>query len=45
MHDSLEGVAQFELKLFEYNSENVLSLLSRIYSFDYGYLERKNRPT
>lgn len=49
MHDILEGVAQFEIKLlFEYLSENVLSkqdLLSRIYSFDYGYLERKNRPT
>ena len=49
MHDILEGVAQFELKLLlEYLSENVLSkpdLLSRIYAFDYGYVERKNRPT
>lgn len=49
MHDILEGVAQFEMKLlFEFLSENLLSksdLLSRIYAFDYGYLERKNRPT
>ncbi|KAK2864168.1 hypothetical protein Q7C36_003322 [Tachysurus vachellii] len=49
MHDILEGVAQYEIKLlFEYLSENFLSkpgLLSRIYAFDYGYLERKNRPT
>ena len=49
MHDILEGVAQYEMKLLlEYLSENVLSksgLLSRIYAFDYGYLERKNRPT
>lgn len=49
MHDILEGVAQYELKLlFEYLSENILSkpdLLSRIYAFDYGYVECKNRPT
>ena len=49
MHDILEGVSQFEIKLLlEYLSENVLSksdLVSRIYAFDYGYLERKNRPT
>ncbi|CAI5668325.1 unnamed protein product [Oreochromis niloticus] len=49
MHDILEGVAQYEIKLLmEYLSENVLSkndLLSRVYAFDYGYLERKNRPT
>ena len=49
MHYILEGVAQYEMKLLlEYLSENVLSksgLLSRIYAFDYGYLERKNRPT
>lgn len=49
MHDILEGVAQFEIKLlFEYLTENVLSrpdVLSRCYAFDYGYLERKNRPT
>lgn len=49
MLDILEGVAQFEIKLLlEYLSENFLSkpdLLSRIYAFDYGYVERKNRPT
>lgn len=49
MHDILEGVAQYEIKLLlEYLSENFLlkpGLLSRIYAFDYGYLERKNRPT
>ncbi|XP_038137605.1 uncharacterized protein LOC119781269 [Cyprinodon tularosa] len=49
MHDILEGVGQDEIKLLlEYMSENFLSkpdLLSRIYAFDYGYLERKNRPT
>lgn len=49
MHDVLEGVAQYELKLLmEYLSENVLSkpdLLCRVYAFDYGYVERKNRPT
>ncbi|MCI4374945.1 hypothetical protein PGIGA_G00012370, partial [Pangasianodon gigas] len=45
MHDLLEGVVQFEMKLlFEYLSENVVTqseLLTRIYSYDYGYLERK----
>ena len=48
MHDILEGVAQYELKLlFEYLSENFLSKpdLSRIYAFDYGYVECKKRPT
>ncbi len=49
MHDLLEGVVQFEMKLlFGYLSEKCVTrseLLSRIYSFDYGYLERKNRPT
>lgn len=49
MHDILEGVAQCEIKLlFEYLSANFISkpdLFSRIYAFDYGYLERKNRPT
>jgi len=49
MHDLLEGVVQFEMKLlFEYLSEKFVTrseLLSRIYSYDYGYLERKNRPT
>ncbi len=49
MHDLLEGVVQFEMKLlFEDLSEKCVTrseLLSRIYSFDYGYLERENRPT
>ncbi|XP_051947286.1 uncharacterized protein LOC127618717 [Xyrauchen texanus] len=49
MHDLLEGVAQYEIKLlFGYLTQNFISeedLLSRIYSFDYGFLERKNRPT
>lgn len=49
MHNVLEGVALFEIKLLlEYLSDNVLSkpdTLSRIYAFDYGYLECKNLPT
>lgn len=49
MHDILEGVAQYEMKLlFGYLTENLISkndLLLRIYSFDFGYTERKNRPT
>ena len=49
MHDILEGVAQYEIKLVsEYLSENVLSkpdLFYRIRAFDYEYLERKNSPT
>lgn len=49
MHDLLEGVAQYEIKLlFGHLTHNFISeedLLSRIYSFDYGFLERKNRPT
>lgn len=49
MHDILEGVAQYEIKLLlNYLAEFFLSKLdvcSRIYAFDYGYLERKNRPT
>lgn len=49
MHDILEGVTQYELKLlFGYMTENFISkndLLLRIYSFDFGYTERRNRPT
>lgn len=49
MHDLLEGVAQYELKLlFGYLIQHFISeqdLLSRIYSFDYGFLDGKNRPT
>ncbi|XP_056439497.1 uncharacterized protein LOC130376301 isoform X1 [Gadus chalcogrammus] len=49
MHDLLEGVAQYEVKLlFDYLAKNFLSsehILLRIYGYSYGYLDRKNRPT
>lgn len=49
MHDILEGVGQYEVKLlFEYLMEHFISkesLLNRIYAFNYGYLEKKNKPT
>ncbi len=50
MHDILEGVGQFELKLlFGYLSHNNLisktDVCNRIYSYNYGFVERKNRPT
>lgn len=49
MHDLLEGVAQYEIKLlFGYLTQHFISeqdLLSRIYGFDYGFLERKKHPT
>lgn len=45
MHDLLEGVVQYEIKLlFGYLTQHFMSeqdLLSRIYGFDYGFLERK----
>ncbi|XP_040924480.2 uncharacterized protein LOC114846307 isoform X1 [Betta splendens] len=48
MHDILEGVAQFEVKLIlEYLQKNILTskqLARRIESFNYGYTERRNRP-
>lgn len=48
MHDLLEGVAQYELKcLFVYLKEKHVTLEelnSRIQSFDYGFMERNNRP-
>lgn len=48
MHDILEGVAQYELKLlFLYFKEQHVTLEelnSRIQSFDYGFMERNNRP-
>ncbi|XP_041825358.1 uncharacterized protein LOC121629700 [Melanotaenia boesemani] len=47
MHDILEGVAQYELKLlFSYFKERVTlgELNLRIESFDYGFMERNNRP-
>ncbi|XP_017320801.1 uncharacterized protein LOC108264015 isoform X1 [Ictalurus punctatus] len=50
MHDLLEGVVQYELKLFfeylvkqDYVSLNTLS--DRIQSFNYGYTDRKNKPS
>lgn len=48
MHDILEGVGQYELKLlFSYFKEQHVTLEelnSRIQSFDYGFMERNNRP-
>ncbi|XP_048042264.1 uncharacterized protein LOC125265811 isoform X1 [Megalobrama amblycephala] len=48
MHDILEGVGQYEIKLLLEYLSGVISrqgICNRIYSFNYGYLERKNRPT
>ena len=49
MHDILEGVAQYEIKLlFEYLKQNFISnenILQRVYAFNYGFMDRKNRPT
>lgn len=49
MHDILEGVGQYEVKLlFLCLIEHFISkesLLNRLYAFDYGYLEKKNKPT
>ena len=48
MHDILEGVAQFEVKLvLQYIQENFLNaeqLAGRIHAFDYGYNQQRNRP-
>lgn len=48
IHDILEGVAQYELKpLCEYFKEQHVTLEElnlRIQSFDYGFMERSNRP-
>ncbi|XP_057706931.1 uncharacterized protein LOC130924402 [Corythoichthys intestinalis] len=48
MHDVLEGVAQYEMKLlFVYFKEHFVTLEElnlRIQSFDYGFMERNNRP-
>lgn len=45
MHDLLEGVVQYELKLvFQYlikNSISLSSLSERIVSFNYGYTEKE----
>ncbi|XP_041823596.1 uncharacterized protein LOC121628577 [Melanotaenia boesemani] len=50
MHDLLEGVVQYELKLvFQYLMKNgyisMNTLMDRINSFNYGYLERQNKPS
>lgn len=49
MHDILEGVAQYEVKLlFEYMSCGLIpcdSIPQRLYAFNYGFLDRNNRPT
>ena len=50
MHDLLEGVVQYELKLFfQYLIKNgyasIKTLLHRVQSFNYGFLERKNKPS
>lgn len=49
MHDLLEGVVQYELKLlFQYLVKDFIclnTLSQRIQSFNYGYNERKNRPS
>ena len=48
-HDILEGVGQYEVRLlFGYLIKHLISmeiLLNRVYAFNYGYLEKKNRPT
>ena len=49
MHDILEGVGQYEITLlFEYLIKHFISkedVLNRIYAFNYGYPEKKNKPT
>lgn len=50
MHDILEGVAQYELKLVyqhlvDTKRITMNDLCERIHAFNYGYMERKNRPT
>lgn len=45
MHDNLEGGGQYEIKLLLEYLSGVISrqgICNRIYSFNYGYLERKN---
>lgn len=45
MHDILEGVAQYEIKLlFEYLNQNFISnenILQRVYAFNYGCMDKK----
>ncbi|XP_041919960.1 uncharacterized protein LOC121684096 [Alosa sapidissima] len=48
MHDILEGVGQFEVKLvLQYIQDNFLNadqIAGRIHAFDYGYNQQRNRP-
>ncbi|XP_041935316.1 uncharacterized protein LOC121697735 [Alosa sapidissima] len=50
MHDLLEGVVQYELKLFfQYLIKNgyisLNSISDRMHSFNFGFTERKNKPS
>lgn len=49
MHDILEGVAQYEIKLlFQYLNQNFISnenILKCVYAFNYGFMDKKNCPT
>ena len=48
MHDILEGVGQYEIKLLLEYLSGIISrqeICNTIYSFNYGYLERQKRPT
>lgn len=50
MHDLLEGIVQYELKLFfQYLVKSgyisISALTKRVQSFSYGFLERKNKPS
>ncbi|KAJ0069992.1 hypothetical protein NL108_018603 [Boleophthalmus pectinirostris] len=50
MHDVLEGVAQLEIKLFlgyllEKSFLTLEEVSNRIYAYNFGCVERKNRPT
>lgn len=48
MHDILEGVAQYEMKLvLQYLKKDFISsheIIARIHSFNYGHTENKNKP-
>lgn len=49
MHDVLEAVAQYEVKLlFEYFNNNFIfteNQLQCVYAFNYGFMDKKNCPT
>ncbi len=48
MHDILEGIGQFEVKLIlKYIQGNFLSteqVAGRIHAYDYGFNQQRNRP-